>query len=77
MLGEVGRNEGQIMTNWIHIDAVAEDARFMRRSLDWGYTNDPTAIFDVYEYNGGYVLDEVCYEKSMGNGQIADRCQSC
>lgn len=72
VLGNVGRNEGQIMTNWIHIDEVPAEARLMRRGLDFGYTNDPTAIVDVYEWNGGYIWDEVCYEKGMDNKAIAD-----
>lgn len=72
VLGNVGRNEGQIMTNWIHIDVVPEGARLVRRGLDWGYTNDPTAIVDIYEWNGGYIWDELCYKKGMANKQIAD-----
>lgn len=70
--GEVGRNEGQIMTNWIHLDSVPPEARLMRRGLDFGYTNDPTAIIDIYEWNGGYIWDEICYEKGMSNKDIAD-----
>ncbi|MFJ6416485.1 PBSX family phage terminase large subunit [Paeniglutamicibacter sp. NPDC091659] len=70
--GEVGRNEGQIMKNWIHIDSVPPEARLMRRGLDFGYTNDPTAIIDIYEWNGGYIWDEICYEKGMSNKDIAD-----
>lgn len=72
VLGNVGRNEGQIMTNWIHIDEVPQEARLVRRGLDFGYTNDPTAIIDVYEWNGGYVLDQICYQKGMDNKDIAD-----
>lgn len=70
--GEVGRNEGQIMKNWIHIDEIPPEARLMRRGLDFGYTNDPTAIVDIYEWNGGYIWDEICYEKGMSNKDIAD-----
>lgn len=72
VLGNVGRNEGQIMTNWIHIDSIPPEARLMRRGLDFGYTNDPTAIIDIYEWNGGYIWHEICYQKGMSNKQIAD-----
>ena len=72
VLGNVGRNEGQIMTNWIHIDEIPPEARLMRRGLDFGYTNHPTAIVDVYEWNGGYIWDEVAYQTGLSNAQIAD-----
>lgn len=49
-----------------------EGAILKRRGLDYGYTNDPTAIIDVYEYNGGYLLDEQVYKKGMTNKDIAD-----
>jgi phage terminase large subunit len=71
VLGNVGRNEGQIMTNWIHLQAIPPEARLVRRGLDFGYTNDPTAIVDVYEYNGGYVWVLVAYTKGLSNAQIA------
>jgi len=43
-----------------------------RRWLDFGYTNDLTAIGNLYYYNGGYILDEVLYQKGLKNKQIAD-----
>jgi len=69
LLGEV---EGKIYKDWQIVDEVPHEARLERRGLDFGYTNDPTAIVDIYYYNGGYVLDEVCYQKGMSNKYIAD-----
>lgn len=43
----------------------------MKRGLDFGYTNDPTALIDVYEYNGGFILDEQLYQKGLSNSDIA------
>lgn len=62
---------GKIYTNWKIIDSVPHEARLVRRWLDFGYTNDPTSIGDIYEYNGGYILDELCYQSGMMNHQIA------
>ena len=56
LLGEV---QGRIYTGWVILDGVPKEARLERRGLDFGYTNDPSAIVDVYRYNGGYLLDEV------------------
>jgi len=70
--GQLGEVEGKIYKDWQIIDEIPHEARLERRGLDFGYTNDPTAIVDIYYYNGGYILDEVCYQKGMSNKQIAD-----
>ncbi len=70
--GQLGEVEGKIYKGWDIIDEIPHQARLERRGIDFGYTNDPTAIVDVYYYNGGYILDEVCYQKGMSNKQIAD-----
>lgn len=71
-LGQLGEAEGRIYTGWAEIDDIPHEARLERRGLDFGYTNDPTAIVDIYYYNGGYILDEVCYRKGLSNKNIAD-----
>lgn len=71
-LGEIGTNEGQILTDWSVIDEVPDEADLQRRGLDFGFTNDPTGLVDVYRYNEGFVLDEQLYRKGMSNKQIAD-----
>lgn len=70
--GQLGEVEGKIYKDWNIIDEIPHEARLERRGLDFGYTNDPTAIVDIYYYNGGYILDEVCYQKGMSNKQITD-----
>jgi len=71
-LGQIGEAEGRVYSNWQIIDEIPHEARLERYGLDFGYTNDPTAIAAVYAYNGGFILDEVCYKKGMSNRQIAD-----
>jgi phage terminase large subunit len=70
--GQLGEVEGKIFTNWYIEDSVPHEARLERRGLDFGYSNDPTAIVDVYYYNGGYIIDEQVYQKGLSNKQIAD-----
>jgi phage terminase large subunit len=70
--GQLGEVEGKIYTGWQTIDDIPHEARLERRGMDFGYSNDPTSIIDVYYYNGGYILDEVCFTKGMSNKQIAD-----
>lgn len=71
-LGEPSNRERKIYKDWNIIDEIPFEARLERRGLDFGYTNDPTAIVDIYYYNGGYILDEVLYQKGLSNKQIAD-----
>ena len=70
--GQLGEVEGKIYRDWEIIDELPHEARLERRGVDFGYTNDPTAIVDIYYYNGGYIFDEMCYQKGMSNKQIAD-----
>jgi phage terminase large subunit len=69
LLGEV---EGKIYRDWQIIDEIPHEARLERYGLDFGYSNDPTSIVAVYYYNGGYILDEITYQKGLSNKQIAD-----
>jgi phage terminase large subunit len=70
--GQLGEVEGKIYKDWAIIDELPHEARLERRGLDFGYSNDPTSIVDIYYYNGGYILDEVCYQKGMSNKEIVD-----
>jgi phage terminase large subunit len=70
--GQLGEVEGKIFRNWQILDEIPHQARLERYGLDFGYTNDPTAIVAVYYYNGGYILDEITYQKGLSNKQIAD-----
>lgn len=74
-LGQLGMVEGRIYTDWKILDDMPEfphEARLWRYGLDFGYSNDPAAAVAVYEYNSGYILDEVLYRKGMSNKDIAD-----
>lgn len=71
-LGQLGEVEGKVYKGWQIIDTVPHEARLERRGLDFGYSNDPTAILDIYYHNGGFILDEKCYKKGLSNKQIAD-----
>jgi len=71
-LGQLGEVEGKIYKDWQTIDEIPHVARLEKYCLDYGYSNDPTAIVAIYYYNGGYILDEICYQKELSNKQIAD-----
>jgi len=70
--GQLGVIETRIYKDWEIIDDIPHEARLERRGLDFGYTNDPSAIVDIYKYNGGYILDEQLYQNGLQNKAIAD-----
>lgn len=71
-LGQLGETEERIYTGWNIIEEIPHQAKLVRFWVDFGYTNDPTSIGAVYEYNGGFILDELAYQKGLSNKQIAD-----
>ncbi len=70
--GKLGEVESRIFKEWITVSEIPHEASLRRYGLDFGYTNDPTAIVGIYYYNGGYILDEVCYNYGLSNKDIAD-----
>lgn len=71
-MGLLGEVEGKIYKDWQIVDEIPHEARLERKGIDFGYSNDPTSIVNVYYYNGGYILDEQCFMKGLSNKQIAD-----
>lgn len=72
-LGLIGNLEGVIFNNWQTIDKLPEQAKLIGYGLDFGYSNDPTAIVEVYKYNEQRILNEICYQKELTNSQIAKK----
>ncbi len=78
-LGDWGIVDGLVYENWEERvfkpeDIASKDTRAVF-GLDFGYTNDPTALFcGIVDMAAKeiYVFDEV-YEKALSNEQIADR----
>ncbi|MCA9329456.1 phage terminase large subunit [Candidatus Saccharibacteria bacterium] len=70
--GQIGELEGLVYSGWTGIDKVPDSAELIGYGLDFGYTNDPTAIVCVYKHEGGYLLDEICYHTGLFNKDIAE-----
>jgi phage terminase large subunit len=69
-LGQLGSLEGVVFPNWEQIDTIPQEAKFLGSGLDFGYSNDPTALIAVYEYNGKIIADEMIYSTSLLNSDI-------
>lgn len=76
-LGLTGHIEGTIYRPFIQIDELPEARSRMRHcyGLDFGYSNDPTALLDVYidEAAKKIYVDELIYESGLLNSDIARR----
>lgn len=82
-LGNWGIVDGLIYENWreesFDLDTIRADASLQSCfGLDFGYTNDPTALFcGLLDLKGKrlFVFDEM-YEKGMSNRRIAEKVQA-
>ncbi len=70
--GLLGEIEGKIYKDWNIIDEIPHEARFIRYGLNFGYSLHPAAIVGLYEYNKGFILDEILYGTGFSNRQLAD-----
>lgn len=70
-LGEPNSLEKKIYKDWLFIDDIPHEARLERYGLDFGYTNDPTALIAIYKFNDGFILDELLYSTGLENPKIA------
>jgi len=75
-LGEVGSLQGVVFNNWSQVDEVPQSFRRRIYGLDWGFSNDQTAVVEVTIANDTDVyLRQVMYERGLINTDIANRLQ--
>lgn len=68
--GQIGELEGLVYSGWKQLNSIPETAELIGYGLDFGFTNDPTAIVGVYKHDRGYLLDEVEYKTGLFNKDI-------
>ena len=68
--GEFAANDKAIYTFDIVDDFEAE---FVAFGLDWGYSQDPTAVVAIYKNGSDLYLEEVLYEKGLVMNELSDR----
>lgn len=52
-LGEIGSLEGNVYEGWAPYDELPADAKLKRYGVDFGFSNDPTAVVAVHENEAG------------------------
>lgn len=71
-LGERGYSKATIF-KYYEIDSVPEDAEFVSFGLDYGYTNDPTAMVGVWKRGYDLYIKEYIYQTMMTGRDIHQR----
>lgn len=74
-LGKRGAHEGVIFKNVSFVRDIPEGAKLIARGLDFGFTNDVTALFDVWMAGGELYLDELIYETGLTNSDISKKME--
>lgn len=70
--GKTGKIEGLIFRNWEAADKIPDGAKYIGSSLDFGFTNDPTASADVYMSDGELWIEEQLYQTGLTNPDISN-----
>ena len=75
--GKTGKLTGLIFPNYSIVDDLPpnDEWKIQARGLDWGYSNDPTALINVVLAHGELWMDEEIYEPGLTNPEIAERCK--
>jgi phage terminase large subunit len=71
-LGEVGVVDGVIFENWEIVKQIPETAELLGYGLDFGFTNDPTALISVYRFNSELYVKELIYKTRLTNNDIVN-----
>ena len=76
--GLTGKIEGLVLTNWEICDTLPpeEEWKMSCFGLDFGFTNDPTALVHLILAHGELWMDEKIYSTGMTNPMIAERCKA-
>ena len=69
-LGEKARLQGLVFNNWDIVEDIPDGARFLGYGLDFGFTNDPTALVGLYEYDKELYIDNPIYKTRLLNQDI-------
>jgi phage terminase large subunit len=74
-LGEFVQNDKAVFTFNV-VDWVPDDAEFVCIGMDFGYSNDPTAIVSLFRKDREIYLIENCYERGLVTNDIAGKLKS-
>ena len=68
--GLTGKIEGLVLRNVHAVAALPAGAKYLGSGLDFGFTNDPTACYDLYLAGGELYVDELLYRTGLTNPDL-------
>jgi len=71
-LGEWWNRVEGLVFEFEEIDEVPEEAKRLGYGQDFWFTNDPSALIDLYQWNWWVIWDEVFYRTGLTNGDIVN-----
>lgn len=76
--GLTGKISGLVLTNWDIVDKMPTMAerKMTVFGMDFGFSNDPTALEEVTLAHGDLYIDERIYTTGMTNPDIAEECKA-
>jgi phage terminase large subunit len=72
-LGDMAQPTETIFRQFEICNNIPTEATQIAIGLDWGYSNDPTAIAEVYKLNDDLYINELLYAKGLTNQDIANK----
>ena len=69
--GQTGKIEGLVFRNWTEAKEVPSGAEYVYSGMDFGFTNDPTAVVSVWKFNQEFYVREELYRTGLTNQDIA------
>ena len=68
-LGEKGISKAVIF-NYVEYNSIPSDAEFVALGMDFGFTNDPTALVKIYKKDLNLYIEELLYRTMMTTNDI-------
>ena len=76
-LGQVGTLQGAIYEDFEVVEGIdVSRAKFVALGLDWGFSNDPTALDSIYRQGDCLLIQELLYATGLTNQDIADKLRT-
>ena len=70
--GEIGSMSEQVFRQFELCNSIPPEATLIALGMDFGYSNDPTAIAEVYKLNDDLYINELLYITGLTNQDIAN-----
>ena len=72
-LGDIAQPTETIFRQFEICNSVPNESELIAIGMDFGYSNDPTAIVEVFKLNDNLYINELVYSKGLTNQDIAQR----